>query len=148
MYNHTPPCRCPPTQAIRTQPITNCMTTIPYLSVVSGIHPEHEGRNIARPPPVLVHLVKPAHDVSLELWRVSAGWHPLEGPSSRHVLPDCIPIHIPPVVMPGHALVCPPLCYPGQLIVPDHLLHIQGCRLSVHLPQCQHLPGLIVLVQD
>ena len=48
---------------------------------------------------------------------------------------------IPPVVVARHALVGPPLCDDGQLLVPDHLLHVGGGGLTLDLAQGDHLPA-------
>ena len=67
---------------------------------------------------------------------------------------------IPGVVVARHALVGPPLAHPRQLLVPDlllrsvlpapphHLPHIQGPRLTLHLPVGDALPCPVVLLED
>ena len=58
--------------------------------------------------------------------------------------------YIPPVVVAGHALVCPPLSYDGQLLVPDEFLHVARGRLGPVglLPPGHFPPELVVFVHQ
>ena len=56
--------------------------------------------------------------------------------------------NISPVIMARHALVCPPLGYDGQLLVPDHLPHVGGGGLALDTPHGDHLPHAVVGINN
>ena len=67
-------------------------STLSYLGVVTGVHPEVEGLNVPGPPLISGHLVKPSHHVPRELGLVLVGRHPVVAPCGGHVLPNGVPV--------------------------------------------------------